>query len=95
LCRGTALGKGTQNNSAAVKVPKNTMASIILKWKKYPRRLKAVIAAKGASTMYRVKGLNTYVNVIFKFLILYKFAKNSKNLFLLVIMGYCVSRKSI
>ena len=29
----------------------------------YPRRLNAVIAAKGASTKYRVKGLNTYVNV--------------------------------
>jgi hypothetical protein len=32
----------------------------------YPRRLEAVIAAKGSSTKYRVKGLNTYVNVIFK-----------------------------
>jgi hypothetical protein len=32
----------------------------------YPRRLKAVIAAKGASTRYRVNGLNTYVNVIKK-----------------------------
>ena len=31
----------------------------------YPRRLKAVTAAKGASTKYRVKGLNTYGNVIF------------------------------
>jgi hypothetical protein len=30
-----------------------------------PRRLEAVITAKGASTMYLVKGLNTYVNVIF------------------------------
>jgi hypothetical protein len=29
-------------------------------------RLDAVIAAKGASTKYWVKGLNTYVNVIFK-----------------------------
>ena len=31
----------------------------------YPRRLEAVMAAKGASTKYWVKGLNTYVNVIF------------------------------
>jgi hypothetical protein len=30
----------------------------------YPRRLEAVIAAKGASTKYRVKGLNTYRNVL-------------------------------
>ena len=44
----------------------------------YPRSLNAVIAAKGASTKYRVKGLNTYVNVISVF-----FAKCSKNLFLL------------
>jgi hypothetical protein len=32
----------------------------------YPRRLEAVNAAKGASTKYWVKGLNTYVNVIFQ-----------------------------
>jgi hypothetical protein len=30
----------------------------------YPRRFKVVIDAKGASTKYRVKGLNTYVNVM-------------------------------
>ena len=28
-------GEGYQNISAALKVPKNTVASIILKWKKY------------------------------------------------------------
>ena len=28
-------GKGNQNISAALKVPKNTVASIILKWKKF------------------------------------------------------------
>jgi hypothetical protein len=33
----------------------------------YPRRLEAVVAAKGASTKYRVKGLNTYLTVIFQF----------------------------
>ena len=32
----------------------------------YPRRLKAVITAKGVSTKYWVKGLNTYVNAIFQ-----------------------------
>ena len=32
----------------------------------HPRRLRAVITAKGASTKYLVKGLNTYVNVIFQ-----------------------------
>ena len=40
----------------------------------YPRRLKAVIAAKGASKKYWVNGLNTYVNVIFQFFILNKLA---------------------
>ena len=28
-------GEGYQNNSAALRVPKNTVASIILKWKKF------------------------------------------------------------
>ena len=28
-------GEGYQNNSAALNVPKNTVASIILKWKKF------------------------------------------------------------
>jgi hypothetical protein len=28
-------GEGYKNNSAALKVPKNTVASIILKWKKF------------------------------------------------------------
>jgi transposase len=28
-------GEGNQNISAALKVPKNTVASIILKWKKF------------------------------------------------------------
>jgi hypothetical protein len=36
----------------------------------YPRRIEAVIAAKGATTKYWVKGLNTYVNV-FLFLYIY------------------------
>ena len=35
----------------------------------YPRRPEAVIAAKGASTKYWVKGLNPYVNVIFLYII--------------------------
>ena len=33
LRRGTDLGKGTKTKSAALKVPKNTVVSIILKWK--------------------------------------------------------------
>jgi hypothetical protein len=36
--------------------------------KSFPRRLEAVITAKGASTKYSVKDLNTNVNVIFAFL---------------------------
>ena len=40
------------------KLPKYRCAKLVVS---YPRRLEAVIAAKGAST----KGLNTYVNVIF------------------------------
>ena len=47
----------------------------------YPRRLEAVIAAKGASTKYCVKGLNTYVNVIFQFFFFNKCVKISKILF--------------
>ena len=35
LCRGTDLGKGTNIFLPALKVPKNTMSSIILKWKKF------------------------------------------------------------
>ena len=49
----------------------------------YPRRLKAVIATKGASTKYWVKGLNTYVNVIFQLCIFLTFANISKKQFLL------------
>jgi hypothetical protein len=36
------------------------------------------------------KGLNTYVNKVLVFFIFNKCAKMSKNLFLFVIMGYCV-----
>ena len=54
-----------------------------------PKRLEAVITAKGASTMYRVKGLKTYVNVMFPFFYFfyYTFAKNLRNLFFFVHMG--------
>ena len=45
----------------------------------YPRRLKAVIAARGAATKCSVQGLNTYVNVIFLFIKHF----NKKKLFLL------------
>ena len=33
--RGINVGKGTKKMSATLKVPKNTVASIILKWKKF------------------------------------------------------------
>jgi hypothetical protein len=56
----------------------------------YPSRLKAEIAAKGASTKYWVKGLNTYVYVIFPFFIFNTFAKILKTCFWFVIMWYCV-----
>ena len=35
MCRGIDLGEGYQNISTAFKVPKNIVASIILKWKKF------------------------------------------------------------
>ena len=47
------------------KLPKYKCAKLVAS---YPRRLEAVIAAKGASTKYWVKGLNTYVNGILRFL---------------------------
>jgi hypothetical protein len=49
----------------------------------YPRKLEAVISAKGASTKYSEKGLKTYVNVIFHFFIFNKCEKMYTNLFLL------------
>ena len=44
------------------KLPKYRCAKLVAS---NPRRLEAIFAAKGASTRYRVKGLNTYLNVIF------------------------------
>jgi hypothetical protein len=53
----------------------------------YPRRLEAVIAAKGASTKYWIKGLNTYVNVIFQ-CCCFCFSKNVNNpVFALSLLG--------
>ena len=43
------------------KIPKSRCAMLVAS---NPRKLKAVIAAQGASTKYCVKGLNTYVNTI-------------------------------
>ena len=63
------------------KLPKYRCAKLIAS---YPRRLEAIIAAKGASIKYRVKGLNTYVNVISKICIFNTFSIISENLFLLV-----------
>ncbi|CDQ60891.1 unnamed protein product [Oncorhynchus mykiss] len=47
------------------KLPKYRRAKLVAS---YPRRLEAVIAAKGASTKYCVNGLNTYINLISFFL---------------------------
>uniref|UniRef100_A0AAZ3R8A6 Uncharacterized protein n=1 Tax=Oncorhynchus tshawytscha TaxID=74940 RepID=A0AAZ3R8A6_ONCTS len=44
------------------KLPKYRCAKLVAS---YPRTLEAVIAVKDDSTKYRVKCLNTYVNVIF------------------------------
>jgi hypothetical protein len=65
------------------KLPKYRCAKLV---ESYPRRLEAVIAAKGASTKYWVKGLNTCVNVISD-IILNTLANMSKNLFLLCHYG--------
>ena len=46
------------------KIPKSRCAKFVMS---YPRRLDALMAAKGASTKYWVKDLNTDVNVIFSF----------------------------
>ncbi len=43
------------------KIPQSRCAKLVAS---YLKRLEAVIAAKGTSTKYGVKGLNTYVNVI-------------------------------
>src|SRR4029434_3254883 len=54
----------------------------------YSKRLEVVIAAKGASTKYSAKAVNTYVRVIFSFFIFDTFAKNyDKILFLLCNYG--------
>jgi hypothetical protein len=67
------------------KLPKYRCAKLVAS---NPRRVEAVITAKGASTKYRVKGLNTYVNVIFMFLICYTFAKKKrKKMFALSLWG--------
>ena len=66
------------------KLPKYRCAKLVVS---YPRTLEAVIAAKGSSTKYRVKGLNTYVNVIFQLFIFNKLVNISKNMFLLCYYG--------
>ena len=63
------------------KLPKYRCANLVAL---YPRILKAVIAAKGASTNYRVKGLN----VIFQLLLFIYFCKkNLKPVFALSLWG--------
>ena len=46
------------------KLPKYRFVKLVVS---YPRRLEVVITAKGASTKYQVKGLDTYVNEILPF----------------------------
>jgi hypothetical protein len=58
------------------KLPKCRCAKLVAS---YTRRLKAVTAAKGVSTKCWVKGLNTYVNVIFQLISVFCF-----------VMEYCV-----
>jgi hypothetical protein len=60
------------------KLPQSRCAKLVAS---YPKRLEAVINAKGASTKYGVKGLNTYVNVIFQFFLFNKFTDIIKILF--------------
>ncbi len=56
------------------KPSKNRCAKLVAS---YSKRLEAVIVARGASTKYWAKAVNTYVHVIFIF---YKFAKTSNKL---------------
>jgi hypothetical protein len=56
----------------------------------YPRRIKVVIAANGATTKDWVKGLNTYGNVIFQFFPFFINLQKCLNCFYFVIVGYCV-----
>ena len=65
------------------KTPKYRCAKFVAS---YRRRFDAVIAAKGASTKYWVKGLKTYVNVISVFF-KYTVANIEKHLFLLCHYG--------
>jgi transposase len=46
-------GEGCQNISAALKVPKNTVASIILKWKKFGNTKTLPRAGRPAKLSYR------------------------------------------
>ncbi len=61
----------------------------------YPKRFEVVICAKGASTKYWAKAVNTYVHVIFFLLLLLFFLNLQRfqtNLFCVVIMGYFFCR---
>lgn len=55
-----------------------------------PTRLKAIITAKGVSTKYCIKGLSTYVTMMFQFFIFNTFAKMFKSCFCFVSMWYCI-----
>ena len=67
------------------KLPKYRCAKLVAS---FPRRLEVLITTKGASTMYWIKGLNTYVNI--KFPSLFFLQKCLKPCFYFVGMAFCV-----
>ncbi len=57
LWQGTDLAKVTKKNSAALKVPKSTVASIILKWKRFGTTRTLPRAGRPAKLSYRGRSL--------------------------------------
>ena len=75
------------------KLPKYSFAKLVAS---YTRRLEVVITAKGASKKYWVKGLNTYVNVIFQLFVLNTFAKIFQPVLTLSLWGIgCILMRDI
>ena len=66
-------------NPGIQELPKSRCTKLV---ETYPRWLNAVIAAKGASTKYRTKGLNAYVHKCV--ISLFEFKKISKDIFSLM-----------
>lgn len=61
----------------------------LLHYRPTPKNPEAVIAAKGASTKYKVNTLNTFVSVPFQFFLFNQFLK-IPHLFFFFVMGYGV-----